>query len=333
MIGVDGSFGEGGGQIIRTSIALAALTNQPCRIYNIRAKRKNPGLQSQHCTAINAVAKLCDAKLDGAELNSQEITFRPNQINTDSISLDIGTAGSIALVLQTLMIAAYSHKLRIKIIGGTVNKWAPSVFYLQNVTLEMLKKFGYAGEIKIMRHGFYPKGGGIVEAAFSNSKIKKISILDRGKLRSIKGFSTSSKDLQKQQVAERMAKYACDSLKEFDLSPELETSYVDTNSTGASIDLFAVYENSILGSNSIAEKEKRSEDVADEAVRNLKKYHDSRHPIDPYLADQLIPYIALSGGEIKAPITEHTKTNIWVCEKFLPVKFTCNQAIRATFLE
>ena len=142
MIEIDGSHMEGGGQIIRTSVALSAITGKTCKIINIRAGRKNPGLQRQHLAGIKAVKELCDASVKGSVLGSQSLTFAPNKIKGGILSIDVGSAGSIALVLQALMIPALhcDAPLVVKITGGTINKWAPSVEYIKNVTLEILKK-------------------------------------------------------------------------------------------------------------------------------------------------------------------------------------------------
>ncbi len=325
IVEIDGSFGEGGGSIIRLAVALSAVTNKPCKITNIRAKRAKPGLQAQHSTAVSAVANLCGAGVKGNEIGSTEVEFHPEEIRGGPLSLNVGTAGSTALVMQALMIPAIHCEklLDIKITGGTLNRWAPSIAYLQNVTMATMKRFGYNGEIKLLRHGFYPKGGGEIEAVISPSEIKPISLLTGGKLIAVKGTCTASMDLQKAQVAERMQKFARGKLFEaLQVTPEIKAEYADAYSTGGGIDLFAVYENAVLGSSAIAERGKRAEDVAKEAVDELIEAHKSEAPVDKHLADQMIPYMALAGGAIKtAEITEHTRTNIWLCGKFLPVKF------------
>ena len=156
MISIDGSHGEAGGQILRTAVALSAVTQKPCKVFNIRKGRCNPGLQAQHLAGVKAVGKLCDAKIEGLELGSESIEFYPNEIKDGLVEIDIGTAGAISLVLQSMMIPAIhcKNKIDIKIKGGTMVKWAPTVGYIQNVTLPMLRKMGYNGGIKILKHGF-----------------------------------------------------------------------------------------------------------------------------------------------------------------------------------
>ncbi len=333
MIEISGDYLEGGGSIVRTAVALSAVTGKPCRITNIRAKRANPGLQAQHATAVSAVAKLCDAQVKGNEIGSTELEFHPKGIRGGSLSLNVGTAGSTALVLQALMIPAIrcEKPLDIKITGGTLNRWAPSIEYLQNVTMGILKKMGYKGEIALRRHGFYPKGGGEIESVISPSILLPIELTKRGKVMQVFGNCIASKDLASVKVAERMQKFARERLfKNFQIVPEIKTEYVDAYSTGGGCGFFVLYENSIIGVNAIAERGKSAEKVASEAVTSLIKNHASLAPIDEHMADQLIPYMALAGkSKVKvAKVSNHTRTNIWVCEQFLDAKFDVNEKER-----
>lgn len=329
MIEIDGSHGEGGGQIIRTSVALSAVTGKNVKISNIRARRKKPGLQAQHKTAIDAVAKLCNANVIGNRIGGEEIIFEPKKIKGGLLTLHIGTAGSTALVLQSLMIPAmHTEKpLDVTITGGTINTWAPSAGYLQNVAVPLLKKFGYKGEIELKKHGFYPTGGGLVEARIRKCVLERIDLTERGKIVSVNGLCTATEDLQKQQVAERMQKYLRGKLFDtFQVAPNIKTSYVESASSGGGCDLFAVYEDSILGAVSVAERGKRSEDVAKEALEMLASAHKSGAALDMHMADQIVPYMALAGGVARVEeITEHCKTNIWVCEQFLGLQFDINE--------
>ncbi len=327
MIIIDGSEGEGGGSIIRLSCAFSALTKKPIKIINIRAKRANPGLQAQHLTSVKALSEICDAKTKGLGIGSTELEFHPSNIKNSNFSFDIGTAGSISLVLQAIMIL--NTNCKIEITGGTMVKFAPPIDYLQNVTLPVLRKFGYKGNIEIIKHGFYPKGGGIVKAEFKKSKLTEINIADKGELLEMHGIITISKDLENYKVAEKIQNYCHDNLlKEFKIVPKIEKEYVSSLSTGGGVNLFIKYENSIIGSNSLIDKNKSSENVAKEAVDNLI---DQKESVDEYLEDQLIPYLALYGGSIKIhALTNHTKTNIWLAEQFFPVKFKIeNKIIRA----
>jgi len=330
MIHIDGSYGEAGGQIIRTAIALSAVTGKECRIENIRAGRCNPGLQAQHLTGVLAVAKLCNAKLKGAEICSKEIEFVPNKILGGSYSFNVGTAGAIPLVLQALMIPAIhaEKEVKIKITGGTSVRWSPTFYYIQKVTLEILKKMGYKATLDLEKHGFYPKGGGLVKAEIMPSSLKPIELLDRGKLLSITGIITATEDLKKAQVAERMQKIRVSLFNEFSVNSDIKIDYVNSLSTGCAIDLFAHYENSIIGASAIGELRKKAEDVAREAFDFLVKQHKSEAPLDEHSGDQILPYMALAEGPSKikvSHISEHCRTNIWAIEKFLPVKFRIDE--------
>ncbi len=329
IIEIDGAWGEGGGSITRVAVALSAVTGKPCRITNIRAKRRNPGLQAQHSTAVSAVAKLCGAEVRGNEIGSMELEFHPKEVRGGSLSLNVGTAGSVALVLQALMIPAMHCKepLDIKITGGTLNMWAPTIGYIQNVTLDILKRMGCKGEISLKRHGFYPKGGGIVEARILPSKLMPIELLKRGKAMHIFGSCIASRDLEKAKVAERMQKFARERLfKEFQIMPEIKAEYADAYSTGGGCDLFVLYENSIIGSSAIAERGKSAEKVAQEAVADLIENHNTEAPLDGHMADQILAYMALAGGRVKvAKITNHCLANMWVIEKFLDVNFRVDE--------
>src|SRR3989338_1956573 len=332
MIEVDGSFGEAGGQILRTSVALSAVTGKACRILNIRAKRKNPGLQAQHLEAVKATAKLCDAEVKGAELHSTELEFLPGKIKSGNISINIPTAGSIGLVLQPLIIAAmHAEKaVNISIKGGATNgKWAMPANYAKHVLLPLLEKMGYRAKMQIGRYGYYPVGGAEVEVEISPANLFPMTLLDAGKIVAIHGISHASRELEKANVAERKQKTARKII--FDalgIVPEIKTVYVDSVCLGSAVDLYAETGSSFLGSGGLGEKGKRAEDVWKEAAEKIIKYIKSNSPLDEHAEDQLIPYLALADGMSKIrvfSVSDHTRTNIWVTEKFMPVKFRIDE--------
>ncbi|HLD83256.1 MAG TPA: RNA 3'-terminal phosphate cyclase [archaeon] len=323
MLEIDGSRDEGGGAIVRLSVALSALTGKPCRIKNIRANRKNPGLQRQHIAAVAAVAALCGATVNGNEITSAELEFSPGKITGGKIDIDIGSAGSIALVLQALMIPAMKSEspVSVSVKGGTINKWAPSVDYIRNVTLPLLKKSGYCGEIGVRRHGFYPKGGGLVEAVIFPSSLTKFNIVKRGKLLRVYGTCTASKSLAAAKVAERIKTESMRLLRPFGIAPEIALEYVDAASLGGGIGIFAQYENSVTGGSAVAEQARSAESLAKEACEALIKAHESGAALDEHMADQILPYLAITGGAASAAAaTAHCKSNAYVIEKFLGVK-------------
>lgn len=337
MIEIDGSFGEGGGQILRTSLALSALTGKPFRIYNIRAKRNNPGLRPQHLNAVKAVAELCNAEVSDIEVGSTEFKFAPNKIESKTLNIDIGTAGATTLILHALLPAAIHSmkqiKLRVK--GGTNNFMAPPIDNILLVFVPTLNKFGADIKCNLIKRGYYPKGGGEILAVVKPSRIKEINLTERGKLKKIIGIANAAKQLERAKVTEREAKGAERVLKGLNIPVEIKKEYFESFSIGTSISLCAEFENALLGADAFGKLGKPAEKVGEEVAKDLLSEINSNGCTDEHLTDQLIPYLALYGGKIKATkISEHTKTNIWVTEKFLPVKFEIkNNVIKCKKME
>lgn len=325
MIEIDGSYQEGGGQILRTAIGLSALTKQPVRIYNIRKNRpKGGGLKPQHLTGIKAVAEICNAKVKGAEIGSTEIEFHPGEIKPGKYSFDVGTAGSVTLVLQALTMPSIFHDFEYEIKGGTDVSWSPSTNYFQHVFCSFLNVMGAKIWVKTGKHGFYPKGGGEVFFATERAEVNSIILLKREGERKIDARSITSEELKEKSVAERQL----EGFKKIILVETEFIEYVNSNSTGTSLQSHAHFSNCKLGSGVIGEIKKKAEDVGKECAELLKKQLDSGACLDEWMGDQILPYIAIAAangkGESKihvAEITKHALTNTWVIEKFLPVKF------------
>ncbi|MCX6815445.1 MAG: RNA 3'-terminal phosphate cyclase [Candidatus Aenigmarchaeota archaeon] len=330
MIEIDGSYGEGGGQIIRTALALSALTEQACRIKNIRKGRPNPGLQNQHLAAVSAMQEICNAEVSGNKLGSTELIFSPKDLRFGAVDISIPTAGSVGLVLQPIMIAASHAKndINIKIDGGaTHGKWAPPISYIKEVLLNHLTKFGYKASIEIERYGYYPRGGAKLEMVIQPCKLGKINLTESGKVKEIFGYSHASLHLKEKKVAERQAMEAATILnKIFGTKISIDANYYDTLNPGSGIEIFARMEKTILGSDALGEIKKSADEVGTEAAEKLVEQINNNGAVDEYAEDQLLPYMALTGGEIKVgKLTEHAKTNMWVIEKFLPVKFEVDE--------
>lgn len=322
MIEIDGSYGEGGGQILRTSIALSALLREPVRIFNIRVKRPKPGLAQQHLTGIKAMQKITNAEVVGAEIGSTEVKFSPGAIKSGSYAIDVGTAGSISLVLQTLLLpcAFAKEAVELKITGGTDVAWSPSMDYLKNVFCSIVEKMEYKAEVEVLKRGYYPKGNGeVVVRIFPVEKFKNLRLVDRGELIRIKGIAHSSN--LPGHVVEREIKAARNILgRECEIAAECSKYF----STGTGITLWAEYENSVLGGSAIGEIGKPAERVGEEAAKMLLQEMQSGAALDSHMGDQIIPYVALAEGESKVAVsklTNHLKTNIYVVEKILGSKF------------
>ncbi|AEM38079.1 RNA 3'-phosphate cyclase [Pyrolobus fumarii 1A] len=330
---IDGSMGEGGGQILRTSVALAAVLGIKLRVYNIRAKRKNPGLQRQHMTAIRAVAALTNARVEGLKLGSTSIVFEPRELRGGKYRFDIGTAGSVTLVLQALLpVAAFvPEPLEVEIRGGTDVPWSPPVDYVRFVLRPLLEKFGYHFDIIVKRRGHYPKGGGIVIFRVDNPprRLHSIELEERGEVLAFKGLSHCVR-LPKH-VAERQARSAASVIRARypDVPLKIDLEYYTPGKDphlgpGSGIVVYAETENSVLGGDSLGAKGKPAERVGEEAARKLIEDLETGKALDRHASDMLIPFAALAEGESVlggAKLTLHAYTNLLVVEKLTGIKY------------
>lgn len=323
MIIIDGSYGEGGGAIIRTATALSTLKGQSIHIKNIRANRPKKGLAPQHLTAIKALSNLTGAYCSGLNIGSEEIYFNPSTISGGTYQIDIKTAGSITLVLQSLMIPSMfaDSTVKLEIRGGTDVRWSPSIDYFKNVTLPLLRLLGYDVKVDLIKRGYYPRGGGIIKAVINPLKqLKHLNLTDI-EIDSIKGISHCSK--LPDHVATRQA-HAAEKILEkcgYDVDIEIQCKS-DSLGPGSGIVLWTSGNNPIGGS-AIGEPGKRAEIVGKNAADELIYHISKKAPLDKYMGDQIIPYMAASGhSKIKTcELTQHTTTNIYVAEKIMDKKF------------
>jgi RNA 3'-terminal phosphate cyclase (ATP) len=319
MIEIDGS--RGGGQMLRTALTMSAITGDNFRITDIRGNRSNPGLKNQHLECVKAAARLCDAKLVGDEIGSEELEFKPGHLRNESFTSNIGTAGSITLLLDTVLPIAtqFSEGFRIEVKGGSDVKWSPAASYFSEVKLELLRDLGLETDFQLKQTGYYPTGKGEARLEIKKSELQPIDITGRGELQRFEIFSKASDDLEEQNVADRQADELARKLKNSHISKEIRKNveYVETDSNGGTLVLKAVYENTVAGFDNLGEQGKRSEKVADEVYKDFRGFHGSEATVDENMADQLMVFIALTGGEICVPeITPHIQTNNYVLEKF-----------------
>ncbi len=321
MIQLDGK--QGGGQILRTALGLSILTQKPFTLTNIRANRPKPGLKEQHIQCIQAAKKLCDGEVEGNYFNSQQITFKPSKISQSNLKVKIATAGSQALVLQTLLIASMKGNLNIEIIGGATDTFfSPPLSHYQHIFYPLLKQMGYEVKTKVTKYGFYPKGGAESETQIKAAKLKSL-ILEKGEVESITIKSIAEKSLGKAKVAGRLAKEAKKILeKEFETPIKVTTSYVDASNPGCRVQIILKTDKSIFGADALGEKGKPAETISENVAKQLIEDY-KQGSVDSHTGDMLLPFIAIAGGKYKVPkVTNHIKTSIYTIEKFLDVNFS-----------
>lgn len=330
MIVIDGSIGEGGGQILRTSLALAALLGREVKIINIRAKRPRPGLQRQHMVSVQAVAELSSAKVDGLRLGSTEIVFRPGSIQSGTFRFNIGTAGSVTLVMQAILpvMAFAPGPIGIEIRGGTDVPWSPPIDYMRFVFSQLLEKFGFGIDIVVRRRGHYPRGGGVVVVSVPNPPrvLRSVSLKERGEIRAIEGLSHAVR--LPRHVAERQARSAEEYLRSKlgGIPIKISTEWYEPNrdphlGPGSGIVVWAYTRSSILGGDSLGAKGKRAEVVGQEAAQRLYEDLVTGKALDRHASDMVLVYAALACGESilgGSRLTMHAWTNIKILEQMIP---------------
>jgi RNA 3'-phosphate cyclase len=327
---IDGSQKSGSGTILRLSVALAATIGQPLHIYNIRQNRPQPGLKAQHLEAVLTAARLCNAEVEGATLNSRELWFRPREVRSGNFEAEIGTAGSIPVLLITVLpICAFAKDtVRLHVTkGGTDVSHSPTINYMRNVFLTVLKHMGLDASIIVHKYGYYPKGMGELTMTVKPSHtLQPIRLENFGKLKSINGVSVCT-FLAERKVAERQAKAAREYLSEKSYAADIKIVNDRSNplQRGSSIVLWAETDTgTILGADAIGELRKTSEAVGREAAERLYTELSAMPTVDAHLADLVIPYVALAEGTsafLTRTVSDHLEANIWLAEKMLGVRF------------
>jgi RNA 3'-terminal phosphate cyclase (ATP) len=317
---LDGS--SGGGQLVRTALSCAAVSGEPFRMRYVRRARSNPGLQAQHCAAVEAVADVCDAATEGVEVGSEAFTFEPRVAAEEadeeepvlggSTSVEVGTAGSIPLVFDALLpvAVALEEPLEATLTGGTDAKWAPPFDYFRHVKLPLLREHGLDADVSVGRRGFYPRGGGEATLTVRPSEFDPFALTERGDRQSLTAYSVAEDSLAEDEVAERQAEAAAP-----DANHEL--SYAEADSVGSAVVLAAEYEHSRAGFTGLGDRGTSAEEVGEEAAEAFAAFEDGDAAVDRHLADQLVPVLALAGGEVRAPeVTTHVETVVDLLAEF-----------------
>ena len=328
MIEIDGSYGEGGGQILRTAVSLSALTMRAVRITNIRAGRPKPGLKKQHIAGIEVTGKIVDAEIKGLTVGSTTVEFVPRERKGGTIRYDVGTAGSISLVLQAAFLPAVlsPEPINFRLRGGTDVKWSPPIDYVRDVFVHTLKHLGPKVEVLQKKRGHYPRGGGEVTCDVTPIRnVNSLEAVQLGNLSKVGGISHCVR--LPSHIAERQATAAEDVIsKHLNIETELaRESYHKGNDPhlgpGSGIVVWAESEHGIrMGTDALGERGKSAESVGNEAAAQLVAEVSSGMAIDSHLCDMLIPYLAIASGNSRigvAKVTSHLATNIWAVERVL----------------
>ncbi len=331
LIQIDGSHGEGGGQMLRTAVAMSILTGKPFRMSDIRAGRAKPGLKAQHMHVLKAARRLSGAAVTGADVGSSMVTFAPGMPRGASFEIDIGTAGSITLLMQTLLpvLLFAEGPSDVTIRGGTDVSMSPTFDYFRHVVLPHARPFAEDITVECKRRGFYPRGGGEVRIAIRprfgggfqrvrdavRLAIPPFALTDAVSTDRVVILGVASETLRERGVADRMV----DSARLILQASHVERSadYVHTSSTGAALTLVVHQQGGgVMGADALGELGKPAEKVGAQAVERLAAQGTA--PVDVHLADHLVPWLALRGGAFRtSEFSEHTRTNCWIVEQFL----------------
>ncbi len=335
LLHIDGSFGEGGGQILRTALSLAVVLGRPFRMFRIRAGRPKPGLRPQHLVAVRAAAAICDAALEGDRVGSQELLFAPQRKPTGGdYTFDVGateaggSAGAVSLVFQTLFLplSLVDTPSRLTLVGGTHVPWSPPFHYLAHVYRPAAAALGYEADLALERWGWYPKGGGVMRAqirprrnpSHGENAEQALDWTRRGRLTRIWGISAASN--LPEHIVQRQKAQALETLRKAGLRAEIEEAEAPATGFGTVVFLVAEYERGIGGFTAYGALRKPAERVAEEAARELIGFHRTKAAVDAHLADQLLLPVVLCGADVAfttPQATDHLRTNAWAIEQFL----------------
>lgn len=327
LLVIDGAMGEGGGQILRTALSLSLCLQQAFRIVNIRLQRRKPGLQRQHLAAVRAAAAIGRAEVDGAELGSTELRFSPTGLSGGNYRFDIGSAGSTTLVLQTLLLPLLMAESpsRLQLLGGTHNPMAPSFEFVQQAFLPLLARMGARVEMALLRPGYYPVGAGELRVSIHPCpRLHPLFLLERGAIRQIRAVATLSR--LPEHIAERELQVVAEGLG---LEPAALAVQQELRARcpGNALQVTVQSEGCTEVFSGIGQRGLPAEEVAEQVVRQVRRYLAAGVPVGPYLADQLLLPLALAGGGafITVAPDRHTPTNLDVIRLFIPLSISTTE--------
>lgn len=326
MLSIDGSYGEGGGQIVRSAVALSAITGTPIQVRNVRARRAKPGLQPQHLVAVKAAAELCGAELEGAELQSVHFTFEPKHSATSGeYRFDIGTAGSAPLVVQTVLLplALASGGSEVEVIGGTHNPHAPSSDYLERVYFPVLESTGLRATFSCSKPGFYPRGGGELKLKVQGqTRFSPLRLPARED--SVRIWAHVVSGSLPPHVAERGAARIKERLQYQNLSAALSKREEATNGAGAAVLIHTSGREYAAGFTGLGERGKPIEEVSDEAYKAFIDWYASGTAVDEHLSDQLVLPMCVASEPstwTTTRCTDHLLSVLWLAKQFLEIEY------------
>ena len=321
LLEIDGSYGEGGGQILRTAVAFSIILGRPVRVTKVRAGRNNPGLRPQHASALKILRDVCSGRLEGGEVGSTTVTFHPGVVEASSMKVDLGTAASITLVLQAVVPAASlsGSSLDLELVGGTDVPWSPTFDYFANVVVHALELIGIRCRSEASKRGYYPKGGGVVMAYVEPCRqVAPLELAERGS--NPPGSVVSRCGRLPAHVAERQSQAAQSYLHGQGIEVEsASASQVVSDSPGSSILISTTRADCLLGSDSIGARGKSAESVGRDAAKEFAAAHQSGACVDVHLSDTLAPFLSLAktDSRILLPgVSEHLKTSLQIASLF-----------------
>lgn len=318
MLELDGS--AGGGQLVRTALAVSVLSGEPFRMTGIRDARPDPGLRPQHLAAVRALAAITGADVSGADESSESLRFEPGPIRPGRYEVAVGTAGSVPLLFDALLplTMELDGPLAVRATGGTDVKWAPTMDYLCLVKLPLLRRHGIGAAVDLSRRGFYPAGGGEVILSLFPSSIEPLDIDTAPSPASARVSSVASEDLADAEVAERQASAAIDELAEMDLEiVRRAVEYVDSRSPGSAVTIGVDFGSRLVGGDALGERGVPAEEVASRAVERAVEPIETGAAVDRHMADQLLVFLASAGGRVTTPTeTDHVETSLRLLEAF-----------------